>query len=95
MPGGAQRQHPGPQLAGGLARPFRARTGIGEQAHLPAAQQRGHLVHAGGGVAEPVGDLGGGHVVDEVGAQRLIPALGRAGGGEEVLGARSHLMWSR
>ena len=39
------------------------------------AQQAGHLVDAGGGVAEPVGDLGGGHLVQEVGAQRLVPAL--------------------
>ncbi len=92
MPGGPQGERHGPQLPGGLARPFRAGPGIGEQAHLPAAQQRGHLVHAGGGVAEPVSDLGGGHVVDEVGAQRLVPALGRAGRVEEVLRARSHLM---
>ena len=79
MPGRAQLQHPGPQLAGGLARAFGAGPGLGEQVQPALAQQRGHLVDAGGGVAEPVGDLGGGHLLGEVGAQRLIPALRRAG----------------
>jgi hypothetical protein len=48
-------------------------------------------VDAGDGVAEPVGDLGGGHLVEEVGAQRLIPVLRRAGGCREVLCALYHL----
>ena len=75
MPGGAQLQHPLAELAGGLARAFRAGPCLGEQVQPALAQQAGHLVDAGGGVAEPVGDLGGGHLVEEVGAQRLIPAL--------------------
>ena len=52
-------------------------------------------VDAGGGVAEPVGDLGGGHLVHEVGAQRLVPALPRAGGRREVLRAFSHRLPQR
>ena len=90
MPGAAQLQHPGPQLAGGLARAFRAGPGLGEQVQPALAQQGGHLVDAGGGVAEPVGDLGGGHLVGEVGAQRLIPALRRARRLGEVLRAVPH-----
>ena len=75
MPGGAQFQHSLAELAGGLARAFRAGPGPGEQGQPALAQQAGHLVDAGGGVAEPVGDLGGGHLVQEIGAQRLVPAL--------------------
>src|SRR6266568_1617859 len=51
----------------------------------PAAAQGRHLVHAGGGVPEGVGDLRGGQLVDEVGAHGLVPALGGAGRvGEEA-----------
>ena len=75
MPGGTQLQYPLTELAGGLARAFRAGPGPGEQGEPALAQQAGHLVDAGGGVAEPVGGLGGGHLVQEVGAQCLVPAL--------------------
>ena len=90
VPGRPQLQHPGAQRPGGLARSFRAWPGLGEQGQPALAQQRGHLVDGGGGVAEPVGDLGGGQLVEEVGAQRLIPALRRAGRLGEVLRALSH-----
>ena len=90
MPGRAQLQRPGPQLAGGLARALGAGPGLGEQVQPSFAQQGGHLVDAGGGVAEPVGGLGGGHPLGEVGAQRLIPALRRAGRCREVLRAVPH-----
>ena len=90
VPGSAQLQHPGAELAGGLAGAFRARPGLGEQVQPALAQQRGHLVDAGGGVPEPVGDLGGGHLIEEVGAQRFIPALRGAGGIGEVFRACSH-----
>ena len=50
------------------------RAWTGEQGDLPGAQQGGHLVHRGGST-EPVGDLGGGGLVDEVGAQGLVAAL--------------------
>ncbi len=90
VPGRAQFQHPGPQLAGGLARAFRAGPALGEQRQPALAQQRRHLVHAGGGVPELVGDLAGGHVLGEVGTQRLVPALRCAGGCREVLRALSH-----
>ena len=90
VPGGAQFQHPGAELAGGLAGAFRAGPGLGEQVESALAQQRGHPVDAGGGVPEPVGGLCGGHLVEEVGAQRLVPALRGAGGIGEVLRALSH-----
>jgi len=90
VPGGAQLQCPGAQRPGGLARSFRAWPGLGEQGEPALAQQRGHLVHGGGGVPEPVGYLGGGHAVEEIGAQRLIPALRRTGRLGEVLRALSH-----
>ena len=82
---GPQRQHPVADLAGGFARSFRARLGLGEGVELAGAQQGGHLMHRGGGVAEPVGHLGGGGLVDEVGAQRLVAALPRTAGRGEVL----------
>ncbi len=37
---------------------------------FPVRSTGGHLMHAGGGVPEPVGDLGGGHVPGEAGAAR-------------------------
>ena len=64
MPGRPQLQRPGAQLAGGLARALGAGPGLGEQVQPSFAQQRGHLVDAGGGVAEPVGGLGGGHLLE-------------------------------
>ena len=88
---GAQRQYFVADLAGGFARPFRARLGLGEGVEFAGAQQGGHLMHRGGGVAEPVGHLGGGGLLHEVGAQRLVAALSRAAGRGEVLRARPQL----
>ena len=82
---GAQHQHPLAQFPGGLAGSLRSGLGLGEQAQLPRPQQRGHLVHRRGGVAELVGHLRGGQLVHEVGAQRLVAALRRAAGLEEEL----------
>ena len=42
-------------------------------------------MHRGGGVAEPVGDLGGADLLDEVGPQRFVAALSRAARLGEVL----------
>ena len=86
-----QRQHLVADLAGGFVRPFRARLGLAEGIEFAGAQQGGHLMHRGGGVAEPVGHLGGGGLVDEVGPQRLVAALPRTAGRGEVL--RSPLNW--
>ena len=90
MPGRAQFQHPATQFPGGLDGSFRARPGPGEQVHPARAQQRGHLVHAGGGVPEPVRDLRGRQAVEHVGAQRLVPALPRGRWCREVLRALAH-----
>jgi hypothetical protein len=81
---GTQPQDLGAQLAGGFAWSLRAWLAVGEQPQLARAQQGGHLVNRRGGVAEPVGDLGGGQVLHEVGPQRLIPPLGDQGRLEEV-----------
>jgi len=81
---GAQRKDLGAQLAGGFSWAFGAGFGLGEQPQLARAQQGGHLVDRGGGVAVAVGDLRGGQVVDEVGAQGLVAALLAAVGLEEV-----------
>ena len=79
--GGAQRQHPGPERAGGLARPFRAGLGLGEEVELAGAQQGGHLMHAwrwssrtGRRPRRRTASL------DEVGAQRLVAALAAPAG---------------
>ena len=64
---------------GGLDRALGPGAGVGEQAHPARPQQRGHLVHAGCGVAELVGDPRGRLLVHEVGAHRLVPAVGGAG----------------
>ena len=81
----SQGQHLVADLAGGFVRPFRARLGLGEGVELAGAQQGGHLMHRGGGVAEAVGYLGGAGLLDEVGAQRLVAALSRTAGRGEVL----------
>src|SRR6266498_2564831 len=73
-----------------IARALGAGPGLGEQLQLPAAEQGRHLVHAGGGVAEPVGDLGGRHLLDEVGAQCLVAAARRSLRIGEVLPSLPH-----
>ena len=86
VPGRAQLQPPlARSVPVALRGPFGPGRGGGEQVQPALAQQRGHLPDGGGGVAEPVGGLGGGHLVQEIGAQRLVPALRRAGRGGEVL----------
>jgi hypothetical protein len=84
---GPQRQYRVADLAGGFVRSFRARLGLGEGVELAGAQQGGHLMHRGGGVPEPVGHLGGGGLVDEVGPQRLVAALPGTARRGEVLRA--------
>src|SRR4029450_2893782 len=86
---GAQPQDLGAQLPGGLARSLRSGLGLGKWGQLAGAQQGGHLMDGGGGVAVAVGHLRGGQVVDEVGAQSLVAALLAAGRLEEVCCARS------
>ena len=85
---GAQHQHPLAQRPGGLAGSLRSGLGLGEQAQLAPAQQGGHLVDRGGGVAELVGHLRRRHLLHEVGAQRLVAALRRAAGLEKELRTR-------
>ena len=63
---GAQREHPVADRAG-LARPLRARPGGAEQFRPARTQLMSHLVHRGHAVAERLGDLGRGGVLDEVG----------------------------
>ena len=79
-PARPQCKHLLPHRGGGLARALRAGLGLGERRELAGAQQGGHLMHRSGGVAVPVGDLGGSGVLDEIGAQRLVAALARAAG---------------
>ena len=42
-------------------------------------------MHRGGGVAEPVGDLGGAGLLDEIGPQRFVAALSPAARLGEIL----------
>ena len=92
VPARAQREHLLPQRAGGLARPLRARLGLSEQGELAGAHQGRHLMHRGGGVTEPVGDLRSGGLLDKVGPQRLVAALSPAPGRGEVLRPRPQLV---
>ena len=90
VPGGAQFQHPGPQLAGGLARSLGAGPGLGEQGSRPLRSSVAIWCTLAVEYPNRSADLGGGHLVEEVGAQCLIPALRRAGRLGEILGALSH-----
>jgi hypothetical protein len=87
---GAQREHPVADPAS-LTRAFRSGLGGREELHPSRPQQGGHLMHAGGGVAEPVGYLDRGRLLDEVGTHRLVATLRGVCRPGEVLRTRPHL----
>ena len=75
----AQLDDPGP--SGVLGRcALRAGFGVGEEVPSAGPEVSGHRLHAGGGVAEPAGRLRCARPLQQVGPQRLVPALVRGGG---------------
>ena len=80
---GAQHEHTVSHSVS-LAWSFGPGFGGAEEARPPGPQLRRQLMHRGGRVAETCADLLGRGVVDEVGAQGLIPPLRRLAGLEEV-----------
>ena len=86
---GAQLEHPVADRVC-LARSSRPGLGGSEELAAPGAQLGGQLVQRRDRVAETFGYLGRRHLVDEVGTQRLVAALGGDRRLDEVLGARPH-----